>query len=108
MSVLHTGALVLSLDVDSQLSGKSSQQGAMGPFGSNLMSMIAAHGIEATWTMSKLQRSSWLEPIQAIVPAQEVALLGDASWIAGTRAEFATGLVSLAAQARAVGLSPST
>jgi hypothetical protein len=109
MSVLHTGAFVLSLDLDRSVTqGQQSQRGAFGPIGSKLIAMIAARGIEATWTISEPGHSSWLEPIQAIEPVQEVGLLADANWISGTRSEFAAGLVSLAGQARSAGVSPST
>src|SRR4051794_34560100 len=100
MSALHTGAFVLSLDLDNSVThGNPLLRGPSSPIGAKLLAMIAARNIEATWTVYDPSRSAWLEAIQAMETTQEVALLADDRWIANKRAEFAAGLVAVAAKA---------
>lgn len=109
MSALHTGAFVLSLDLDRSVThGNPLLRGPSSPSGAKLLAMIAARRMEATWAVYDPSRSAWVESIQSIEITQEVALLADGRWIADKRAEFAAGLTALVAKARSAGLLPST
>ena len=78
----HGGTVTISIDLELEIEHYTSQaQGHLDRVRGQLIDLLEAHQIPATWAVADPARSAASEPILASRVRHEIAVLGDRAWV---------------------------
>lgn len=104
------GVLTVSIDVDTELDGRSHDPQKLAVLTDLLVELTTIHGLPVTWSVADPARSALTETLRSCPVAHEIAVLGDRAWVGrgAGRTRFARELARRVEGAQKSGLVVST